>query len=274
MLRIGFIGVGNMGSALALSIAKSDKVSLISLANKTESKSLAVADKIGDVAKCTTNKDVAENCDFIFLGVKPNVVESVLSEISDILAKRHESGEKVVLVSMAAGLKIETQQKMAGGDYPTIRIMPNTPVSIGCGVTLLCNSKEVESSTLSQFKELMDYTGDVVDLDEGLFDAGTALSGCGPAFVYMFADALAARATELGIEANVAKKLALSTISGASRLASQQNEQSLEDLKRAVCSPGGATLKGVEALDEGGFSQLVGEALDASFRRSREMAGD
>lgn len=274
MLRIGFIGVGNMGSALALSIAKSDKVSLISLANKTESKSLAVADKIGDVAKCTTNKDVAENCDFIFLGVKPNVVESVLSEISDILAKRHESGEKVVLVSMAAGLKIETQQKMAGGDYPTIRIMPNTPVSIGCGVTLLCNSEEVSCDSLSQFKDMMEHTGDVVDLDEGLFDAGTALSGCGPAFVYMFADALAARATELGIEANVAKKLALSTISGSSRLASQQNEQTLEDLKRAVCSPGGATLKGVEALDEGGFSQLVGEALDASFRRSREMAGD
>ena len=271
MFKVGFIGVGNMGGALASSVAKVEDVSSVYLANRSQEKAEILKEKLGEKARVSTNAEVASECDFIFLGVKPNVIGEVLSEISDVLLKRFESNDSFALISMAAGVTIDSISQYTSKKIPVIRIMPNTPVSVGEGVTLMC-SREVKKELLDGFKTIMATSGSVVDLQEDLMDAGTALSGCGPAFVYMFADALASAGAKLGIDAQTSKKLALSTISGASNLANSQFNESLDDLKRAVCSPGGATLKGVEVLEEGNFSKLVDCAVEVACERSKELS--
>ena len=271
MFKVGFIGVGNMGGALASSVARADDVSSVFLSNRSQEKAKILKEKLGEKARVSTNVEVACKCDFIFLGVKPNIVGTVLAEISDVLQKRVENDDPFALVSMAAGVTIDRISEMSSKKIPVIRIMPNTPVSIGEGVTLMCTSG-VEERLIDGFKVIMEKSGSVVELEEELMDAGTALSGCGPAFVYMFADALASAGAKLGIDAHTSKKLALSTISGASNLANSQFSEPLENLKKAVCSPGGATLKGVEVLDEGNFSELIEGAVKAACRRSKELS--
>jgi pyrroline-5-carboxylate reductase len=270
MFKVGFIGVGNMGGALASSVAKIEDVSSVFLANRSSEKAKVLKEKIGEKARISTNIEAAQECDFIFLGVKPNVISNVLSEISEVLSTRHKNGETFVLVSMAAGVTLDKINQFAGV-IPTIRIMPNTPVSIGEGVTLMCN-KGVEEKFLDDFKTIMQKTGNVFELEEELMDAGTALSGCGPAFVYMFADAIASGGEKLGIDAQLSKELALSTIIGSSKLAYSKFDETLESLKDAVCSPGGATLKGVEVLDRASFATIAEDAIQAACKRSKELA--
>ncbi len=271
MFKVGFIGVGNMGGALATSVARVGDVSSVLLANRSEEKAISLKKKIGEKARVSGNIEVARECDFIFLGVKPNVVAGVMSEISDVLAKRFESGEAFVLVSMVAGLTLNRLTEFSGKKIPIIRIMPNTPVSVGEGVTLMCCSG-VEEELQDGFKTIMAASGSVIDLEEELMDAGTALSGCGPAFVYMYADALAVAGEKLGIDAHTSKKLALLTISGSSKLAYSQFCEPLESLKTAVCSPGGATLKGVEVLEDRNLCELVNDAVEAACKRSKELS--
>ena len=180
MTTYGFIGTGNMGGAIALAVSRSEGDRRILLANRTPEKAVALAADIGGEA--ANNERCAAEADFLFLGVKPQMMADMLSGIAPTLAARKEKGERVVLVTMAAGLTMETICRMAGGDYPVIRIMPNTPVSIGKGMTLY-TGKDVTEAEWDEFLSAIAPSGKLEQLPESLIDAGSAVSGCGPAFV-------------------------------------------------------------------------------------------
>ncbi|MCD8014480.1 MAG: pyrroline-5-carboxylate reductase [Lachnospiraceae bacterium] len=273
--QIGFIGCGNMGSAIARAISKVMDPSQVMLANRTPAKAEALASELG--CRTGSNEEIARQCRYIFLGVKPQMMEEMLQPLQQIFSDRSRetsdssagSSEQkdFVLVTMAAGLSIETIQRMAGGRYPVIRIMPNTPVSIGKGMTLVCTSPEVDQTCLEEFFRIMSATGRLDMLSEKLIDAASALSGCGPAYVYLFIEALADGAVECGLPRQKAIDYACQTLIGSAALV-QESGSHPGVLKDAVCSPGGTTIAGVHALERGGFRCAAMDAVKAAYDKT------
>ena len=261
----GFIGVGNMGGALAAAAVKAITPANIWLANRTHAKAEALADELGCMA--VFKETIAERCEFIFLGVKPQMMADMLSDISLILSQRTDH---FVLVSMAGGLSMAQIRAMAGGDYPVIRIMPNTPVSVGSGVTVYDHTENVSAEDIEDFLICMSKTGLVDHLPEALIDAESALAGSGPAYVDMFIEALADGAVACGLPRAKALSYAAKMVEGAAKLALESGKHPGE-LKDPVCSPGGSTIAGVRALEQRSFRAAAMEAVEAGYKRSREM---
>lgn len=257
--NIGFLGCGNMGGALAGACAKRTKHIL--LANRTPAKAEALAAELN--CQAADNRDVAERCDLIFLGVKPQMMGALLAELAPVLSARQD---RFVLVSMAAGLTIGTIRAMAGGNYPVIRIMPNTPAAIGEGMILYC-AEGVETEEKTAFVDVMQAAGSFDELSESLIDAGSAVSGCGPAFVYPFIEAMADGAVACGLPRAKAQHYAAQTLVGAAKLVLESGDHP-GALKDAVCSPGGSTIQGVRALEQNGFRSAVMEAVIAAYEKT------
>lgn len=260
-MKYGFIGCGNMGGALASAAAKAVGGANILLADTNLEKAQGLAQKIGATV-CDADQIAAE-CDYIVLGVKPQGMAKLLQSIS--------LQGSPVLISMAAGLKIETLSAMLGKKASWIRIMPNTPVAVGEGRILYTT----ENSTAEQeetFLKLFSQAGKLYQLPEHLIDAGTALSGCGPAFVYLFIEALADGAVTCGIPRETALELAAGTVLGAAKNAIESGKHPAE-LKDAVCSPGGSTIEGVAALERNAFRGAVMEAIEKSYEKTKELGG-
>ena len=184
MYTAGFIGCGSMGGALALAAANKIGGENILLTNHNIEKANALSETTG--AKIGSNIEIANSCKFIFLGVKPKTMAAALEEIKPVLQKRTD---RFVLVSMAAALPAAHISELSGG-FPVLRIMPNTPCAVGEGIILYCPSESVSDSETAEFCSMMELSGMVDAVDEALIDAASAISGCGPAFVYMFIEAL------------------------------------------------------------------------------------
>ncbi len=259
----GFIGTGNMGAALARAAVKSVPADTVFLTNKTMAKAEALAAELGCRAVSTAE---AAACTYVFLGVKPQMMADLLQEIAPILAARTD---RFILVTMAAGLTMADIQAMAGGDYPVIRIMPNTPVAIGEGV-ILYDSTAVTEDELAVFCSTMTHGGLLDHLPEHLIDAGSAVAGCGPAFADLFAEALADGGVANGLPRAKAQLYAAQMLKGAAALILESGQNPAQ-LKDAVCSPGGSTIAGVRALEEHAFRAAVIAAVDAAVKRTREL---
>lgn len=259
----GFIGTGNMGGALAKAAAKAMPAENIYLANRTAAKAEGLAAELG--CKAVTVQEAAR-CGFIFLGVKPQMMQELLTEIAPVLAARQD---EFVLVSMAAGLTMADIQAMAGGNYPVIRIMPNTPVAVGSG-TVLYDADNVPAEALAQFCENMRYAGLLDRLPEKLIDAGTAVAGCGPAFACLFMEALADGGVACGLPRDKAMLYAQQMLMGTAQLAITTGQHPGQ-MKDAVCSPGGSTIAGVQALEDSAFRAAAIQAVRASFERTKEL---
>ena len=251
-----------MGGALAKAASKSTKNIL--LADHFQEKAEALAEKLG--VDSADNIAVVKNCRFVFLGVKPQMMGDMLAGISEALCCRDD----IVLVTMAAGLRIETIRAMAGGDYKVIRIMPNTPVEVGEGEILYSPADNVSEDELSEFLELMKHAGQLTPIPEALMDAGCSLSGCGPAFVFKFIRALALGGVDAGIDEKTALQLAAQTVIGAAKLLTE-SPLDPDTLIKNVCSPGGSTIEGVKSLDSDGFEDTVRKAIAASYKRNVEL---
>ena len=260
----GFIGTGNMGGALAMAAAKAVPGRNILLSNRTQAKAAALAEKLNAVA--TDNRDCAAKADFLFLGVKPQMMAGMLGDIRPVLKARQRP---CVLVSMAAGLSIETIRAMAGVDFPVIRIQPNTPVAIGQGVVLCCPDG-VDGEALSIFKSAMSGAGLLDFIDENLIDAGSVVCGCGPAFASMFIEALADGGVACGLPRAKAQAYAAQMLLGTAELALRSGRHP-GAMKDAVCSPGGSTIQGVRALENGGFRAAAFEAVIRAYEKTLEM---
>ena len=259
-MKYGFIGCGNMGGAIARALAKATT-------------DFAITDRSGRAIKLAaeipcgylSTMEIAQQCDRIFLGVKPHMMKDVLAPLQEVLAVR-----KPLLITMAAGLEIRQIEEFAGCELPVIRIMPNTPVAIGKGVTQYCHNDLVDDAMLQDWLNDMRFCGILDPLEERLIDAGSAISGSGPAYVYMFIEALADGAVSCGIPRAKALEYAAATVIGAGELvlASGQHPGALKD---AVCSPGGSTISGIRALENHGFRAAAMEAVIATYLRNKEL---
>ena len=261
MATFGFIGTGNMGGALARAARKRLSGGEILLANRSAAKAEALAQELD--CRAVDNAAVAAGADYIFLGVKPYMV---LSGLVPILKARKD---RFVLVSMAAALTIPDLRERGCRDWPLIRIMPNTPSAIGEGVIFYtCDGVTAEEE--AAFLENMAGAGRLLPLDDHLMDAGSAVAGCGPAFVDLFIEAMADGGVACGLTRPMAMECAAQTLIGAARLMLETGRHP-GALKDAVCSPGGATIQGVRALEAGGFRSAVMEAVIAAYEKSAEM---
>ena len=265
MEKIGFIGCGNMGSALAKAACKSAGADHVMLANRTKAKAEALASELG----CTAcgNEQIASECQWIFLAVKPQMMADMLAGIAPVLRGRSDG---FVLVTMAAGLSCEGIAQMAGGDYPVIRIMPNTPVAIGQGVVQVCANAKVSRAQLEACKALLAPAGLVDEIEEKLIDAASSVSGCGPAFAYLFIEALADGGVACGLPRAKALQYAAQMLAGSAELVLQSGQHPGQ-LKDAVCSPGGTTIQGVRALEANGFRSAAMEAVLAAYEKTLKI---
>ena len=236
----GFIGAGNMGSAL-----------VSALVQKQDGQNVLVSDPTAEKLEALKNEK-----------------GMVLPPLKDAFA----ANENMTIVTMAAGTPMQTVLDLAGGEYPVIRIMPNTPVSVGAGVLLIVRNGKVTDEAFDAFLEDFSAAGVLVPLEkEELIDVGMTISGCGPAYVYMYIDAMAKAGEKLGLDYETAATLAKATCRG-SALLSEVSDKSLEDLRIAVCSPGGTTIEGVKSLWESDLDGVVEKALQAAYDRSVELA--
>ena len=264
-MKVGFIGTGNMGGALVRAACKAYAPEKIWIANRTEAKSRALSEEMGC---CVSNAaQICQNCDFVFLGVKPQGMGDLLAELAPILKERKDT---FTLVSMAAGLEISTLQAMAGGPYPVIRMMPNTPVAVGQGIILYDCSKEVAPETEAFFVELFRFAGLRDKLPESLIDAGTCVAGCGPAFAALFAESLAKAGEKLGLPPEKAALYAAQMLWGTGKLIAQSGKTP-ERIRIEVCSPGGSTIEGVKAFQQAGLGEIAIQAVEKAYLRNKEL---
>ena len=266
MATFGFIGTGNMGGALARALRKNVSGKEIELTNRSIEKADALASELC-CHVAASNEEVARKSGYIFLGVKPQMMEEMLLGLRETLAQRED---RFILVSMAAGLTIGRIREMAGGDYPIIRIMPNTPASIGEGMILYTASSDVLDTELQLFLSAMSGAGRLSPLPEHLMDAGSAVSGCGPAFVDLFIEALADGGVACGLPRAAALEFAAQMAAGSAKLILESGKHPGQ-LKDAVCSPGGTTIQGVRALEEGGFRGTVMNAVIKAYEKNFDL---
>lgn len=259
--RVGIIGTGNMGSAVAKAVYKSGLVKEIYLSNRTPSKSQVLAKELGGIA--TSNELIARTCNLIILGVKPHMMQEALDSITLLLRNRKD---EFVLASMAAGLSCQRIQEMMGATFPVIRFMPNTPCAVGGGVVQYCGRGATEQN-LKDFAALLAPAGLVDQLDESLIDAASAVSGCGPAFAYQFVEALADGGVACGLPRDKAVAYAAQMLEGAAKMVLESGKHP-GALKDAVCSPGGTTIQGVRKLEEGGFRAAAMNAVIAAYEKT------
>lgn len=263
MYSFGLIGAGNMGGAIATAVSKSTKDGVLVDRNRDRVEKLAA--ELGFTA--VEEQEAALESRYLFLGVKPHMVGGVLAGLAPTLAKRETPP---VLVSMAAGVTTEQLGAMAKGNYPVIRIMPNTPVSVGQGVVLYSKNDAVTPELEQGFLELMAQAGGLYPMDEALIDAGTAVSGCGPAFAYLMMDAMADGGVACGLPRGDAVKYAAQTLLGAAQMVLVTGKHP-DQLKNEVCSPGGSTIQGVRTLEQRAVRAALMDAVIMSYEKSAAL---
>ena len=259
-MKYGFIGCGNMGGAIARALSRSTRDIMVT---DRSGKARALAEELGIAYGSAA--DIAANCDRVFLGVKPHMMQGVLAPLQELLEKK-----KPLLITMAAGLTMEQIDTFAGGGFPVIRIMPNTPTAIGMGVIQYCCNAAADAAAVEDWLRDMAPCGLVDPLEERLIDAGSAISGSGPAYMYIFLEALADGAVACGIPRAKAYQYAAMTMAGAAEMYLRTGTHP-GALKDAVCSPGGSTIAGVRALEEHAFRAAAMDCVIATYNRNKEL---
>lgn len=260
-MKYGFIGCGNMGGAIARALAKNTKDIL--LADYFTEKAADLAKELG--CKNGNNETVVNTCDRIFLAVKPQVMADVLAPLQPLFAKK-----KPMVITMAAGITIEKIQQMIGTPLPIIRIMPNTPVTVGAGMVLYSHNEFVGEVEIADLLKDAAECGQWDAIEEELIDAACAVSSCSPAYFYLFLDAMAEGAASCGVPKEDALSYAAAAMIGAAKMV-QQSDRTPIELANAVCSPGGSTLAGLQKLTEGKFGETVIECIKAAYKRNQEL---
>jgi pyrroline-5-carboxylate reductase len=277
------IGSGNMGGALMRGAAAFAGAGRIFFTDVDSGKALGAAKALG-AGVLSSNTEAAQRGDYVFLAVKPQVMPAVLEELGPVLAARERGGGLTAgsggglkaLVSMAAGWNIKDIQSLLGSrgaaGIPVVRIMPNTPALVSRGMIALSASAELEAAALEELEGILSAAGTVDRVEESYLDAVTGLSGSGPAFVYMFIEALADGGVKAGLPRDKALRYATQTVLGAAAMV-QETGRHPGELKDMVCSPAGTTIAGVMALERAGFRGAVMDAVETAWRRAAELGG-
>jgi pyrroline-5-carboxylate reductase len=262
---LGFVGAGAMGEALIKGIVEADTAapSAVHAFDVRADRMAELSQRYG-VRWAKSNAEVVQHADVVILAVKPQIMASVLREIRPVLGRRN------LVISIAAGVSTASLRDGLGSDARLIRVMPNTPALVLEGVTAIARSQGLEPGDLETAEELFRAVGKVVVLDEELMDAVTGLSGSGPAYVAIVIESLADGGVRMGLDRATAMTLATQTVLGAARLLAQtgMHPGSLKDM---VSSPGGTTIAGIAALEEGGIRTTLIKAVERATQRSREL---
>lgn len=272
MKKAAFIGVGNMGGALARGACRAVGPDQVMLANRTRAKAEALAAQLG-CAAAQDNVEAVREAEYIFLGVKPQGVRALLKELAPVVAQCRREGADKVLVSMAAGVELRAMEEALGGmggGVTLLRIMPNTCTAIGKGMTALCALPGTPEARIQGVEEILSATGRVERIPEGLMDQFSAVAGCGPAFVYPFIEALADGGVMTGLSRAQALEYAAQMVMGAAAMVLETGRHP-GALKDEVCSPGGSTIAGVAELERGGLRAAAINAVLAAWRRGAEL---
>ena len=266
MVNIGFIGIGNMGGAIFDSFAASEdgKATEIMICDLNRE---ACEEKMAAFPKVRSASDIGElveGSDVIVLGVKPQGMEAVLEEVATSY-----SPDKII-ISMAAGISIGWIRSRLGDDAGIIRIMPNTPARVGEGMIALCRGGNISEEDMKKAETVLSPAGVIRVVDEELIDCVIGVSGSSPAYTYMYIQALVDGACSNGMDRESARVFAAQSVLGAAKMVLESDE-SIEQLRINVCSPGGTTIEAVNKLMENGFMDKAVEGFQAAVDRSAEM---
>lgn len=262
--RIGFLGAGQMATALARGFVTKGLARGASLVafDPSQQATTAFAAGLPGVTIAASNAEVVSTADVVFLAVKPQHMAEVMQAAKAAAAKDR------LFVSIAAGITLA--ELTAGlGTERVVRVMPNTPCLVGLGASAVSAAAGAKPEDLSLVKQLLGAVGMVVEVDEKLLDAVTGLSGSGPAFVYVAIEALADGGVRMGLPRAIAQQLAAQTVLGAAQMVLAGEHPAV--LKDRVASPGGTTIAGLQALEEHGLRAAFIAAVQAAAERSREL---
>ena len=262
-MKIGFIGCGNMGSAMISGMLKKGlyKKDEIIVSNLTEEGSKRSKEKLG-VVTTLDNREVVKSTKLFFLAVKPQFLEGVLDEIRDSV----KAGQ--IFISIAPGKTLQWLGERLGENTKVIRTMPNTPAMVGEGMTALCVNELVTEEEIALAVKLCDTFGKTEVIPEHLMDAVVGVSGSSPAYVFMFLEAMADAAVADGMPRAQAYKFAAQSVLGSAKLMLETGKHPGE-LKDMVCSPAGTTIQAVRVLEEKGLRSAVIEAQTACVKKAK-----
>ncbi len=264
MNKIGFIGAGNMATAiingmLSNNVANASDIYVFDL----DKEKLQLMSKQG-INTCENANSVVESCHFVVLAVKPQNYQEVLEGIKATVT------ENTVMVSIAAGISIGYVTSVLEKMCPCVRVMPNTPLLLGCGATALCPSDNITNEDFEVVKNMFSTSGVCQVLPESQMNTIISVNGSSPAYVYLFAKAMCDYATEQGISADVAMDLICATLKGSAKMLMESGDTP-DVLIKKVSSPGGTTLAALDVLDKGDFYQNIKDAMQACTKRADEL---
>ena len=262
-MKIGFIGCGNMGSAMISGMLKKGlyKKDEIIVSNLTEEGSKRSKEKLG-VVTTLDNREVVKSTKLFFLAVKPQFYEEVLNEVKDELTPEH------TVVGIAPGKTLAWLEEKCGQPLKVVRMMPNTPAQVGEGMTGACRNEYVTDEDYATVLQILGSFGEVETIPENLMDVCVSVSGSSPAYIYILIEAMADGAVADGMPRAQAYKFAAQSVLGSAKMVLETGKHPGE-LKDQVCSPGGTTIEAVRVLEEKGFRSSVIEAMKACVRKAR-----
>ena len=264
-MKIGFIGCGNMATAIIKGIIRKqiiDAENIIASA-KTKATLDRVQKELG-VKVSTDNMEVTENSDILVLAVKPQYYPEVIAQIKDVVRKEQ------IVISIAPGKTLDWLQEQFGGDVRLVRTMPNTPALVGEGMTGVCRNQYVTDEDYATVLQILGSFGEVETIPENLMDVCVSVSGSSPAYIYILIEAMADGAVADGMPRAQAYKFAAQSVLGSAKMVLETGKHPGE-LKDQVCSPGGTTIEAVRVLEEKGFRSSVIEAMKACVRKARGL---
>lgn len=264
-MKIGFIGCGNMAQAMITGILSKGLVSKTDIygSNSTEAHATQTKERLG-IQTTTNNVEVVQQSDIVFLSVKPQQYETVISEIRDAITPEQ------IIVTIAPGKTIEWLEGQFSKPIKLVRTMPNTPALVGEGLTTYCENALVTKEELARIEEILSSFGKIEHLKESLIDVASALGGSGPAYVYQFIEALADGAVSDGLPRAQAYSIAAQMVLGSAKMVLETGKHPGQ-LKDEVCSPAGSTIKGVEVLEDTAFRGSVIKAIRTCTQAARSL---
>jgi len=262
---VGFVGAGNMGEALIKGLLTAGLVPPDAIfATDVRAERVSQLERQYGVRKCGDNRELVGRAEVVILAVKPQVIPAVLREIAPGVTAH------TLLVSIAAGVPTARLRAQLPPGARLVRVMPNTAALVLEAATAIAKAEGLHEGDLETVQEIFGAVGKVVVLDEELMDAVTALSGSGPAYIALVIEALADGGVAMGLDRGTAMTLAVQTVLGTARLLLDTGLHPAQ-LKDMVASPGGTTMAGVAALEEGGLRRALIGAVERATRRSREL---
>ncbi|MEK6189685.1 MAG: pyrroline-5-carboxylate reductase [Carnobacterium alterfunditum] len=267
-MKVGFIGIGNMASAIIKGIIQNGHTSNQDIyVHNTTPEKLAIFTAETGTHACSSNKELVEKVDILILAAKPNVFPAILTEIKAELAIH-----RPVVVSIAAGTTIQKLSELLNdsNDIPIIRVMPNLNSQIGEGMTAICGNNYATSEEKTFVLNMFKAVGEAIELPEKDFSTFTALAGSSPAFVFLFIDSLARAAVKNGMSKETATKIAAQAVLGSGKLVLDSSETPW-NLIDQVSSPGGTTVEGVLTLEDTGFVSSITKAVQAVIDKDQAM---